>query len=90
MVKHLRRAKVALDSEEDENHLGRNAQYFPAEIDSLCSSYVDSSGYCCSKAIGVNLPFGVPYLRRNVVRGSDASNASDFIRITNHLRRNVD
>ncbi|XP_059077847.1 uncharacterized protein LOC131065801 [Cryptomeria japonica] len=39
---------------------------------------------------GVNFPFGVPYLRRNVVRGSDASNASDVIRITNHVRRNVD
>ncbi|GLJ16531.1 hypothetical protein SUGI_0282540 [Cryptomeria japonica] len=37
----------------------------------------------------VNLPFGVPYLRRNVVRESDASNAADVIRITNHLRRNV-
>ncbi|GLJ30546.1 hypothetical protein SUGI_0604760 [Cryptomeria japonica] len=43
----------------------------------------------CPFLQGVNLPFGVPYLRRNVVPGSDASNASEVIRITNHVRRNV-
>ncbi|GLJ31243.1 hypothetical protein SUGI_0626460 [Cryptomeria japonica] len=44
----------------------------------------------CPFLQGVNLPFGVPYLRRNVVQGSDASNASEVIRITNHVRRIVD
>ncbi|XP_059063357.1 uncharacterized protein LOC131065861 isoform X2 [Cryptomeria japonica] len=43
----------------------------------------------CPFLQGVNLPFGVPYLRRNVVRGSDVSNASEVIRNTNHVRRNV-
>ncbi|GLJ25965.1 hypothetical protein SUGI_0497900 [Cryptomeria japonica] len=43
----------------------------------------------CPFLQGVNLPFGVPYLRRNFVRGSDASNASEVIHITNHVQRNI-
>lgn len=39
---------MAIDLEE---YLIRNVQYFPAYIDSECTSYAGSSGYCCFKAI---------------------------------------